>query len=207
MRPYSRIEADVDLDEEAELRRLEDGTPDGVLGEQPLLPVMQPAVCPQLPAQMTRQLDPEPFELDKAPDACSAMLQRGVADPGVAGQLQLIGRVITFTKSDGLEVTITLPDVANVRLGAASADFMVAKIVMHNGELYILHFDCAEDRTSFMRLAELGLEPTSAEAASSGAGSSSSAVGRTGNRASVVRGDSVTAHIAQARNRLKELVA
>lgn len=58
-----------------------------------------------------------------------------------------------------------------------------------------------------MRLAELGLEPTSAEAASSGAGASSSAVGRTGNRASVARGDSVTSHIAQARNRLKELVA
>jgi len=136
MRPYSRIEADVDLDEEAELRRLEDGTPDVVLGEQPLLPVMEPAVFPQLPAQMTRQLDPEPSELDKAPDACSAMLQRGVADPGVAGQLQLIGRIVTFTKSDGLEVTITLAEVENVRLGAASAGSMVAKIVMHNGELY-----------------------------------------------------------------------
>ena len=130
---YARLACDVDREEEAELQRLEAGTPD----EEPV------AQRPPPPRRV-------PTDPDELLFRCASKHQRTTKDTLVGGQLLLTRRLITFAAHGAPpSVTISLAAVSAFRQSKAEAATVMAKMVLQSGESHIFHFERLEDRARF----------------------------------------------------------
>ena len=129
---YSRTTADVDLDEEAELRRLESGadpTPDA-----PCVDLTEPTQAVSRPAQHDEGLL----------FACAASHQRAVKQPASRGQLRLTQQRLEFEPHGAPRLVIALAAISAFKQSKASVGNVMAKIVLASGESHIFTFEALE---------------------------------------------------------------
>lgn len=122
MGPYSRIEADLDLDEEAELRRLEAGDPsypdeEAAQSAYPAPPSARPPSAPPALSGETLLF------------RCAASHPRGAKDTPTGGQLRLFPDRIEFA-AHGAAASVVLPlaSVSAFRQSKPAAGAVMAKV-------------------------------------------------------------------------------
>jgi len=128
---YSRTTADIDLDEEAELRRLESGadpTPD-----LPCVDLTEPTQAVSRPSASAAQHD------EGLLFACAASHQRAVKQPASRGQLRLTQQRLEFEPHGAPRLVIALGAVSAFKQSKASVGNVMAKIVLASGESHNAH--------------------------------------------------------------------